>query len=257
MIILVLLVTLLIVFLYVEYKRIKNVTDYILYWLIIIIFLSPMIIYYVDIYNIPTKLGLIKEGDPTRWFEFTETYLSTIVGTLVSSLIVILTVLKQIKSQNDSSKEDKRIENAPLIKYYIKNEHEQTEKQDFIFNSEGKIYNIFFGVENIGLNHARHIEIIVSCDEEKWSRTFKIRNEQSLLKKDEIYWFDFVINYKKKSQKNKKLNILISYYDMLNNRYEQKIHVDYSVSDELRVESRGLKIYFNNIDIKDEELIKG
>ena len=256
MIILVLLVTLLIVFLYVEYKRIKNVTDYILYWLIIIIFLSPMIIYYVDIYNIPTKLGLIKEGDPTRWFEFTETYLSTIVGTLVSSLIVILTVLKQIKSQNDSSKEDKRKENTTTMKYYIKNEYEETKNQSFIFNSDGDIYNIFFGIENIGLNHAKKIEIELCSKEDNWIRNFKIENEQSILKKNEIFWFDFVINQKKKNKKNKTINISICYSDMLNNKYEQIIEIDYTISHETKYESRGLKIYFNKIDIGDEKLIK-
>lgn len=256
MILYILLLSLFVIILYVEYRRINDLTDYTIYWLVLIVFISPLIVYYLDLYNIPTKIGLINENDPNRWFEFTSTYLSTVVGTLVSSLIVILTVLKQIKAQNDSSNEDKRIENAPLMKYYVKNEHEETAKQELLFNSDGNIYNLYFAIENIGLNHAKHIEIELCSKEDDWIRNYMIENEQSILKKDEIYWFDFVINHKKKSQKNKNMSISIKYSDMLNNIYIQKIEINYTISNETKYECKGIKIYFNKIDIKDEVLIK-
>lgn len=256
LIIYVLLIIIILLYFFIKLRTIKSVIEYILIWLLIIMLFSPLVIYYADLYDIPTKIGLMKNIDTNRWFDFSSTYVSTIIGTLVSSLIVIITVIKQIEVQNDSSKEDKRIANSPLMKFYIKNDYEKEAKQEFIFNSEGKVYNIFLGIENIGLNHAKKIEIELYCKDDEWERSFKIENEQSILKKDEIYWFDFVINNNKKSKKDKDLNISISYYDMLNNKYEQKIYLKYSVSDELRVESRGLKIYFNKIEIEDEAILK-
>ena len=252
----ILVITISMVSLYIQFRRVKNITDYIVLWLLIIILFSPLILYYTDLFDIPTKIGLMKNVDTSKWFDFTTSYMSTIIGTLVSSLIVIITVIKQIEVQNNSSKEDKRIENAPLMKYYLQNEYVETKGQDLILNSEGRVYNIFFGIENIGLNHAKKIEIELNSEEDNWKRKFKIENEQSILKKEEIYWFDFVLNYKKKSKTNKLLKIKILYYDMLNNQYEQMINIDYTISNEIKLESRGIKLYFNQIDIEDERLIK-
>ena len=249
-------IVLLLLFLYIMYKHTNTILERVIYWLVFIIVLSPVIIYYFDLYNLPTKMGWVKDADAGRWFGFVSTYVSTIVGTLVSSFVVVLTVLKQIQVQNENLKDDKRIENAPLLKYYIKNESIDEANQSFIFNSEGKIYNIYFGIENIGLNHAKHIKIKLLNEEENWNRTFQIEDEQSILKKGDTYWFDFIINFMKDSSEKKKISILVSYFDMLNNEYEQQIDIKHTVTDALEKKCKGLMTFFGEIDIKDEHLKK-
>ena len=217
----------------------------------IVAFLIPFFFFIFDYYNIPLDFDN-KNIDVNRWFNFFTTFFTTFISTTISGLVLIWIMLNENKQQINSSKNDKRIENAPLIKYYIKNDNVITNNQCFIFNSEGEIYNIFFGIENIGLNHAKRVDIILSCNQEKWIRNFKIENEQSILKKDEMYWFDFVFNNDEKVFSKKELKIIIIYFDMLNNKYEQEINVKYEITSAIR--NKRLMAIFSKIDIKDEQL---
>ena len=240
-----------IVFVYINIKKAKSLTEKILYILLLFIYFVPYILYLLDSYNLPTKIGYANKINVDRWFSFISNYVSTIVGTVVSGVILVLITFKQIEVQKNDNREDKRIQNAPLMKYDISNNVLANSVEKKLFNSEGKIYHFFFEIENIGLNHAKKIDIKLQSDD-GWSRCFNVGNNQSILKKGEKYVFDYVINYKKNSDRKKKITILINYFDMLNNQYEQQINIDYYVNNEERVECRGLQLSINNIEICDE-----
>ena len=248
----VIIITLLsIIFIYNRIKKAVSLTEKILYLLLLFVYFVPYFFYILDRYNLPTKLGYIKNLNIDDWFGFLSNYVSSFVGTILSGVILVLITMKQIEIQKKDNREDKRIQNAPLMKYDISNNVLKNSVEELLLNADGDIYHIFFEIENIGLNHAKKINIELRSGD-GWSRSFTVGNNQSILKKGESYVFDFVLNYAKKSNRNKKITILINYSDMLNNQYEQQINIDYYVNDEMRVECCGLYLSINNIEISDE-----
>lgn len=248
-------------FSYFVIKATKNIEKYfriIVFFVVFIAIIIPIIFFILDIYDIPSILDYkyIRNVDMNNWFSFFTTFFTSFVSAIISGLILIWIMFKQTKEQIKNFKNDKRIENAPLLKYHIENESIKTNNRYFITNSKGKLYHIFFGIENIGLNHAKRVEIILYSEQDNLERIFKITDEQSILKKDEIYWFDFIFNCEKNSLV-KKLDMKISYTDMLNNKYEQEIVLEYEITDTIRIENKGLVVHFSKIEIKDEKLSIG
>ena len=173
-------------------------------------------------------------------------------------VFILLTITYwQIRKQTESNNEDKRIQNAPIMKYNITNEYIDESEQFYLFNGMDKNThpcNIFLKIENIGLNHARHFKIDIYDIGNKKIRTYTIDSNQSIIKKDENIAINLIIDMEKK-EKSKIIKLYVTYDDFLKNKYRQEIELNISAFEESGFKYRGYKLIINSIDIKDEELI--
>lgn len=214
------------------------------------------IIYLLDRYNIPSLLKWDVNVSSSQWFNFITTCASTIIGAFIGGIIIIFVTIKQLKVQVDSDNNDKRIQNAPILKYDITNIMTQTENQFFMFNSDDNNYNLFINVENVGLNHARNINFEISGSGFKNKQVFSLNNAQSILKKDNSIWLQIIFNYsydkKTKKHNNKEIKIIVFYEDLLKNHYSQEIKLHLEATNEYGSIYGGYKFYVNLITIEDE-----
>lgn len=239
-------------------KDAKSFIEKILYLLSYFIYLVPITIYILDSYNIPTKINVFNSVDSERWNEFLISYVNTIAGNIVSGVILLLITFWQIRKQNENNNDDKRIQNAPIIKYDISNEYIDESIELFLFNNKvlkTEPYHLFLDIENIGLNHAKNFQLDILDNKNKLIRTYMIDNNQSILKKDQKIGIDIIINLTK-DKKQEILKIIVYYDDLLKNIYRQDIEISISPTKEYSTKYKGKKLYINNIYIKDELLIK-
>ena len=231
------------------YEKMETLFEKVLYvisWMIIFVWL---IFYYLDRYDIPTKTTFLNNMDTERWFSFTSNYIIGMIGQIISGAILVLITLKQINVQNTNDETAKRIQNAPIFKYSISNNKMDGAKEFYLYNGTGKIYNIFFKIENIGFNHARHINVAVSGQDISKECIFKLDDSQGILKKDDSVLLDLVINYThRKTNDMKIINVVVTYEDLLGNKYMQQISIKGEATDILGSQHAGYK--FNIVEYK-------
>ena len=235
------------------YKKSETVTEKALYILFIFVILVPIANYFLDKYDIPTKIGYLNNINSDRWFSFISTYISSIVGTIVSGVILVLITMKQIQIQIESNNNDKRIQNSPILDYSLSVANNTNSKyyHDVILKESGKKYYIRFRIENIGLNHCRNLSFKIKIDDEN-DREFSLNKKQSFLKKDNFVELDLVLNLDPNKEKERTITITSNFDDMLNNKYKQNI------KSKLYFTERGLSktINVDEIVIDKEELIE-
>ena len=241
------------------YKSLETLVEKVLYILSLMIFFIIITIYYLDRYDMPTRLGMANNINTERWFNFTSNYIIGLVGQIISGAILVLITLKQISVQIENNTDDKRIQNAPIFKYNISNNSMVTTNKFYFFNGDNhsNIYSLLFQIENIGLNHARHISIFVSGDNIKKEQVFKFDDSQGILKKDDTIIFELILNYDgKKKQNMKNINISITYEDMLNNKYSQNININGEATNVYGSQYGGYKFNILECEINNEIYIK-
>lgn len=239
-------------------KKAESFIEKVLILLSLFIYFVPATIYILDSYNIPTKLNIFNKVNMEKWNDFLVPYINTVVGNIVSGVILLLITHWQIKRQIESNNDDKRIQNAPIMKYDITNEYIDGSEQFFLFNGMNKKTrpcNIFLKIENIGLNHARHFKIDIHDIGNEKIKTYTIDSNQSIIKKDEKITIDLIIDMEKK-ENSKIIKLYVFYDDFLKNKYKQEVILNISASEEYGYKYRGNKIIINSVGIKDEELIK-
>lgn len=242
--------------LYKEYKQIETVDEEVMFWLWLIIIAIPIIIYYLDRYNILSKYGWFNESNSERWFSFVETYLSSLVSAIIGAVVLIIMTTRQWNLEREKNKEDKRIQNAPIFRYEISNLQIPTEFEHQIINNiNGNSYNLFLNVENLGLNHAKKIRFEIFDDIIPKPQVFKF-DTQSFLKKDDTKLIKFIFDYKYDSENqknnNKKIKIIVYYQDLLNNNYYQEINVYVEVTNKSGSEYGGYQLYIVSTEIENE-----
>lgn len=236
-----------------KYNRSNSLIEKIIYVLIPFIYIVPGIIYMLDRCNVPTLLNWDKNLSIERWFDFLSTYSSSIVGAIIGGVIVVFVTIKQIEVQNKNNKSDKKIQNAPIFKYNITNEGIQTENKFYLFNGHGNNYSLLISLENVGLNHARHIAFKISGDDINQEKEFSLNKTQGILKKDDLVTFELIINYKyNESNENKKINIKVIYEDLLENKYMQDICIYGETTNISGSNIRGYKFYIVECKIENE-----
>lgn len=233
------------------YKKSETLVEKALYILFMFVIFVPIIIYFLDRYNIPTKFGYIKNLDSTRWFDFFSTYVSTIMGTIVSCVILVLITFKQIKVQIDSNNNDKRIQNSPVLDYslFVANNTKCNYNHEVKLKEDGNQYHIYFNIENIGMNHCRNLSCKIIVDKEE-DPEFFLNKKQSFLKKEEKVVLDliFTLDFNKKDNRN--IKIIVHYEDMLNNKYEQILKSKLFFNKDVK------RINVDDLAIENEQLIK-
>lgn len=235
------------------YKKAETITEKTLYILFIFVILVPIAVYFLDKYDVPTKIGHLNNINSNRWFNFISTYISSIVGTIVSGVILVLITMKQIQIQIESNNNDKRIQNSPILDYSLSVANNANYKyyHDVILKESGKQYHIRFKVENIGLNHCRNLNFKIKIDDED-DHEFSLNKKQSFLKKDNFVELDLVFNLDSNKKVERNISITVTYNDMLNNKYMQNI------KSKLYFTRKGLSktINVDEIIIEQEKLIE-
>lgn len=243
--------------------KIKKSSDYIdkaIYSIIMLIYYGFCFPLMLDWFNIPSVLNWTINVSSSRWFEFSVNYITTIIGAIIGGIITICITIRQLKFQTDSSNDSKRIENAPIFKYLIQNNKIQTDYEYSLLNNNGNIYKLFMNLENVGLNHARNVSFLVQDITSSKEKIFKFDKAQSILKKDDNHWVEFVFNYKydSKVQKNnnKHIRITIYYEDLLCHKYSQEINIYVEVTDKSSSEYGGYQLYIVSTEIENEVYLK-
>lgn len=233
------------------YKESKSLVERTLYILFLIVYFIPIIIYYFDKYDIPTKFGYTKGIDTNRWFDFFSSYIVGIVGAIISGAILFLITLKQIRMQIENYNDDKRIQNAPIFDYILSNHITVNCKYSHVveLKEDGEVYHVFFRIENIGLNHGRNINILIKVDGVE-DRKFSLNGHQSFIRKEEFVWLDLIFQLDD-SNNDRKIVIEVYYDDLINNRYIQKINVVFrTVKDDIKK----TRLDITNIIIENEKI---
>lgn len=98
-------IIILIIFLFVKfnYKKCETGGEKLLFILYAIIVTTPIIIYYLDIWNIPSILNLTKNIDSQNWLSFLANYTSSIVSTIIGTTVSIYLVFFQISKNNEDT----------------------------------------------------------------------------------------------------------------------------------------------------------
>ena len=229
-------VVIIIIILYVS-KEIKKANTSILKFvvsLISIIILTPLFVFYGDLFDIPTKLGWNISNNTKEWLGnyFTE-IIAVIIGSAFTIFITIHEIRENSKNDRKNNNENLRIENLPLIRFDLGNktlvdrEEIPTVLETNIDDEDGIIQSIYLRFKNIGLNTARNISIIINSDILEEEYILRI-SDQMLLEKNEEIVKEFLLTLMCNCSYT--FNIKIYFQDLLFNNYEQEVILKYYLS---------------------------
>lgn len=147
----IIIVVVIFIFAKLNYKKCEKEGEKIIFIFYVTIIYIPIILYYLDLWNIPSKLNLMKNIDSQNWLGFLFTYISTIFSSVIGVTASIYIAFVQIRKNNeDNEKRDKenlRIQNMPLLKYGIDTERKcEGDLSELIITSvkDGKPFELNF-----------------------------------------------------------------------------------------------------------------
>lgn len=220
---------------YKEYKRIDDDIFKIIYILLIIIILFPVVLYYLDRYNLLSKFTFTKNIDPNSWLGFIGTYSSGIITVFLSSCITVYITVQQINRTYEDNKilnlESNRIQNLPLLKYSFEEYNNKINSYEKLLKSNTKGNNdalFIMRMKNIGLNNIRDKKIYIRCNDLGIDEVIRIDN-CSPLEKSVEECITFIIPQIMNG--NYCLKIKVVYEDLLKNWYEQDIDLTLEITD--------------------------
>lgn len=219
---------------YNSYKKAESEYLRLLYILVVCIWIVPVSIYYLDRYNIPTKLTWANNLDTQNWLSFLGTYSAGIVSAVISAFVLVIVTALQIDRNNEDNikrdAENLRIQNMPLIKYSF-NAYEGCESdfKNLIMTKidDGVPYHLNVYLKNIGLNNIKKIKVSFESDVFCSNKVEVLGNNSivTLEKGEEISIKKFFSL--KALDAPYKVKVTINYVDVLSNWYEQIIDVKY------------------------------
>jgi len=252
-------IALIIYFIYKATNKNNTPAETISYFVLAIISIIFIGIYYLDRFNVPTELGWGINVNTQNWLSFIGTYVTGIIGAGIGVIASVFITIYQIKKNNEENnnrdKENLRIQNMPIIKYYLTTHELMVPKPQEIktkFNNDNK-YNISIKLKNIGLNIIKSIK--VDFDSEINNKIIRLegKNTQISVEKDEeIPPIKRCFNLEH-AEKPYKMNLIVYYEDVLNNWYKQTVEIDYIATGNATVGGYTGKI---NYIINKEELIE-
>lgn len=221
------------------YKDSKSEFEKVLYIMLSCAIIFPVIIYYLDRYNIPSKFGYTENVLSSDWVSILTNYSAAIISTLLSAVFLIFITFKQMdETYKDNIKlnnETQRIQNLPFLRYNFTHERLDEEifgeNQKWIFSNQddrnSDSIDFTVEIENIGLNTVRKAFLEVESDLFDKKENFEL-SEQSSIEKNQIKKKEFIITNVEKG--TYKLEITVYYQDLLKNWYKQKVHLTISVT---------------------------
>lgn len=260
-------ITVLIIYLSVKmiiknFNEAKDPFEKVMYTVMSMAILIPLILYYLDRFNIPTMLRYTKNVDSKQWLDIISSYFSSIISTIISVVFLVYVTIKQIeRTYQDNerlNKENQRLQNLPLLNYTINHGIFNTNIFDdtvTILSNQtdynDKSINLLIEVKNIGVNSIRRLFFTIESDFFE-TEIFAVRN-QGGIEKDGSTQKEIIII----GARDKDYNICFtSYYqDLLTNWYEQKINVEISVTNKYKIETKDY-VSINTITVNDEKCLK-
>lgn len=236
-----------------NYKKCETGKEKIVFILYVITCITPVIIYYLDLWNIPSTLKLTNNINTQNWLSFLSNYTSSIVSTIIGVTASIYLALFQIrKNSEDTEKRDKenlRLQNIPLLKYDLKEENTKEIKLNELDTDieNGIIQQINLSFKNIGLNTIRKSYIKINSDILNKEYCFQLSNQSSIEINHETI-LQFVL--KLFVNTTYKFELTIYYQDLLFNNYEQKVVMEYEV---LSIHNGRDNYYYNYKFIPEDE----
>lgn len=227
------------IFAILNYKKCKTGGEQIIFIFYVIIISIPIIIYYLDLWNIPSQLNLMKNIDSQNWLGFLFTYVSTIVSSVIGITASIYIAFIQIRKNNEDNEkrdnENLRVQNMPMLKYEIKTTDIDEKNDDInhliISNCDDKKsipYHIYISIKNIGLNNVKRI--IVDFESSMVNKKDRIMGGNTLIpiEKNEIK--NIYRYFALERDKRYEMRLNVYYEDVLQNWYFQTIDIIYNAS---------------------------
>lgn len=244
------------------YKDYKSDFEKTLYIMLSFAIALPLIIYYLDRYDIPSKLGYTKNINSSDWVSMLINYSASIISTLLSAVFLIFVTFKQIEeTHKDNMKlnnETLRIQNLPLLRYNFisRNQEEMSdENKTFIFSRKddknSDSIEFIMEIENIGLNTARKVYLEINSELFNKRKFFELCN-QSNIEKNQVKRKKFIIENVKKG--TYKIEITVYYQDLLKVWYKQKVYLTISMTGIYDSKTNNC-CQINSFTINDEEML--
>ena len=228
-----------------------NAFEKALYIVFSISFIFPVIIYYLDRFNIPTLLGYTANLDSSNWVEILTNYAASIVSVLLSSVILIIITKKQLDITYEQNikinNENLRIQNLPLLKFYFTYD----DIDGSLFNDNHKLLLSKNDGEINGLNTVRKVYLEVRSDLLNEKEIFELCNQSSIEKTQKIKKNFIVTNVPKG---NYKFEISVYYQDLLKNWYKQLVNANISLTNIYSPETHGCTL-IESFRVEDEEML--
>ncbi len=247
-ILIVLLVLFFILMLYKEYRKSETIDEKGALFLLVLVFFTPIIVYYLDKYDVPSKLTWFSNIDLERWFSFFTTYISSIFSAIIGAMVLILMTIHQMDRQDKKDIEILRINNLPLLSYKISDNKGKASLENLIItDSNRKNFADFeLKITNLGLSAVRKAFIIFSSKENDNLASFWLADGGCIDKNKSITIYKYL-----SIPDEYVINVTLYYCDLINNWYEQKVIITLKT-----INRRGKKECNRNITINNERLIK-
>jgi len=150
------------------YSKCENQFEKIFYVLFVIMETFIVVLYYLDRYNIPTLLGWNQNVDTQNWLsllsEFGISVMVEILGGVILFFVTIMQINRTLEDNRDLEKEERRINNLPLLKYTFYEQFFDSTNQKVLDTNidDGVLNEIILGIKNIGMNTVRKCYIHIS-----------------------------------------------------------------------------------------------
>jgi len=214
-------------FCYFNYKKCEDDLEKSLYILLFCVSSTPIVIYYLDRYNVPTWLGWSINVNSQNWLSFLASYSSGIMSAIISAVVLVIVTILQIKKNNEDTikrdSENMRFQNMPILKYSFDTEKRGNSDLDelIITNIEDGIpykFNIY--LKNIGLNNIKNLKVDFTSDliNNSTDRIFG-KNSIEVMEKGEEKIIRKIFSLKQ-SDTPYKIIINVYYQDVLSNWYK-------------------------------------
>lgn len=218
------------------YKKLESMYEKIIFIMWVLVIFSPIVIFYLDMYNVPTLLGYNKNLNTQNWLTLISNYMASIISAIIGAVVLVYITMYQIKKNNEDNdkrdKENSRIQNMPLLKYDLTTAKSLNSGYIYVpivskfTEEENSKYKLYISVKNIGLNSVKKIYVKFESDVVNDPIFLLDKNTQIPIEKNETIRIesDFLL----KDDSNYKISLNVYYEDVLNNWYLQNVKFIYN-----------------------------
>lgn len=236
--------------LYKQYKESDTIDEKSIFFLILFIFAVPLIIYYLDRYDVFSKLKWTVNTDSDRWFNFIATYVSSIAGAFIGAWALIIMTKHQMDRQDEKDEEIARINNMPLLTYKLSRNTGEISLENLFETKceEGISIDFELAIKNVGMNTIKKSFIVFSSDDFPSLYYARLENNGCIDKNESVLIYRYLIL----SNGKHTIDVIVYYCDLVNNWYSQNVKLNFEVT--TMFDSEG-NIYLSNMIIEDEKLL--
>ena len=249
---------------YLSYRAIKksnSLAEKISEIVLSLVMITVLVIYYLDRYNIPSKLNLTMNINTQNWLSLIGNYITGIISAIIGALVAVWTTIYQIKKNNEENdrrdRENLRIQNMQILKYNINAERRGTGglSELLITNKENElqnVYNLNIVIKNIGLNSIKDLIVDFSSNIIN-NAIYRLSGNGVInpIEKGESIEINRFFSLKS-SEKYYEMFLNIYYQDVLSNWYKQKIIIKYGATNVFDQGGYKANVRF---EVKKEEII--